>query len=713
VLGGVIILTGLPVPRLAMANSGIESCGDAYTPIYSVQGSGPSSPVTGAAVAIEGVVVGDFQGLDQKNGFFVQDPTGDGNPLTSDGIFVFAPSAPDVNIGDGVRVRGTVQEYSGLTEIAGVVQVWICSGGNAVTPTSLTLPMTALDDFERVEGMLVTFPQALTIAEYFNFDRYNEIVLASDIQYQPTAVAEPGAAALAVAAENALGRITLDDGSVVQNPDPAIHPNGAVFDLTNRFRGGDEVEDVTGAMDYAFGLYRVQPTMAANYTARNPRPAAPDEVGGSLRVASVSLFNYFLTIDSGLPICGPDLDQDCRGADTPEEWSRQRAKILDALVGLDSDIVGLVELENTTGVDPAADLVSGLNDIVGAGTYARIDTGVIGTDAIRVGLIYKPAVVSPVGSFAVLDSTVDASFLDEYNRPVLAQTFEATTGGERVTVAVSHLKSKGSSCDAIGDPDTGDGQGNCNLTREKAALALADWLATDPTGSGSAAALIIGDLNAYAKEDPVAALQTEGYTDLIALYGGTASYSYLFDGQRGYLDHALASAGLLDAVTGATIWHINADEPDILDYDMTFKKDAQDALYEPNGFRSSDHDPVLVGLDLCEGVAPVIDVSVTPDLLWPPNHKYVNVTATVTVSDNIDPDPSWTLVSVTSNEPDNGDDDGNTVNDIVIVDEDSFRLRAERSGAGTGRVYTITYRVTDSCGNSAIGSAAVRVPLSK
>jgi len=338
---------------------------------------------------------------------------------------------------------------------------------------------------------------------------------------------------------------------------------------------------------------------------------------------------------------------------------------------------------------------------------------VIGTDAIRVGLIYKPAVVSPVGSFAVLDSTVDASFLDEYNRPVLAQTFEATTGGERVTVAVSHLKSKGSSCDAIGDPDTGDGQGNCNLTREKAALALADWLATDPTGSGSAAALIIGDLNAYAKEDPVAALQTEGYTDLIALYGGTASYSYLFDGQRGYLDHALASAGLLDAVTGATIWHINADEPDILDYDMTFKKDAQDALYEPNGFRSSDHDPVLVGLDLCEGVAPVIDVSVTPDLLWPPNHKYVNVTATVTVSDNIDPDPSWTLVSVTSNEPDNGDDDGNTVNDIVIVDEDSFRLRAERSGAGTGRVYTITYRVTDSCGNSAIGSAAVRVPLSK
>jgi len=166
-------------------------------------------------------------------------------------------------------------------------------------------------------------------------------------------------------------------------------------------------------------------------------------------------------------------------------------------------------------------------------------------------------------------------------------------------------------------------------------------------------------------------------------------------------------------VTGATAWHINADEPDIIDYDMTFKKDAQDALYEPNAYRSSDHDPVINGLDVCDEIAPTLEVSVTPDTLWPANHKYVEVKATVVAADNFDPNPSVTLVSVTSNEPDNGDDDGDTVDDIVIVDDFTFNLRAERSGIGTGRVYTITYQVTDACGNATQQSATVSVPLSQ
>jgi predicted extracellular nuclease len=172
---------------------------------------------------------------------------------------------------------------------------------------------------------------------------------------------------------------------------------------------------------------------------------------------------------------------------------------------------------------------------------------------------------------------------------------------------VNHLKSKGSDCNAVDDPDTGDGQGNCNLTRLAAAQALVDWLATDPTGSGDADALIIGDLNSYDKEDPIDAILAgaddtlatfDDYTDLVYQYQGEFAYSYLFDGQLGYLDHALASPTMAAQVTGATVWHINADEPDILDYDMSFKQDPQDALFEPNAFRSSDHDPVIVGLDL-------------------------------------------------------------------------------------------------------------------
>ena len=264
-------------------------------------------------------------------------------------------------------------------------------------------------------------------------------------------------------------------------------------------------------------------------------------------------------------------------------------------------------------------------------------------------------------------------------------------------------------------------QGNCNLTRTLASQALVDWLAADPTGSGDNDFLIIGDLNAYDKEDPIDAvlagsddtlLTADDYNDLLIQFIGEYAYSYVFDGQLGYLDHALANQELLPEVIGTTVWHINADEPDILDYDMTYKQDAQDALYEPNAYRSSDHDPVIVGLGVCDEIAPTLEVSVSPDTLWPPNHKYVRITAAVTASDNFDPNPVIRLVSVSSNETDNGLDDGDTPVDIVIIDDFTFDLRAERSGIGSGRIYTITYEVTDACGNTTMQSATVIVPLS-
>ena len=583
----------------------IEACGDAFTPIYTIQGSGLASPIDGNVLATEGVVVGDFQ--DGKGGFFIQDPTGDSDIATSDGIFVYSTSL-DVNVGDRVRVRGTVDEYFDLTEITNVSQVWLCSTGNSVTPTEINLPVSSIDDFESYEGMLVKLTQQLYISEYFNFDRFGEVVLTTEHQFQPTAIFEPGSPEVAqLAQENQLSRITLDDGRSTQNPDPAIHPNGSVFDLTNLFRGGDILYDVTGTLDFNFGLYKIQPTQGAGYIPNNPRPIQPDDVGGGLKVVSFNVLNYFTTIDNGVPICGPSGDQECRGADTALEFERQRNKIISALAAMSADVVGLIEIENHPGDIPTENLVDGLNAVMGAGTYNYIPTGAIGTDAIRVAIIYKPASITPHGVYAILDSSVDSRFLDDYNRPVLAQTFQDNTTGGIITVAVNHLKSKGSSCDAIGDPDTGDGSGNCNLTRKSAAEALVDWLASDPTGSGDADFLIIGDLNSYDKEDPIDAIKAgtddvrgsaDDYTDLLLRFQGDFAYSYLFDGQYGYLDHALSSASLTAQVAGAATWHINADEPDILDYDTTFKLPPQQALYEPNAYRSSDHDPVIVGLNL-------------------------------------------------------------------------------------------------------------------
>lgn len=253
------------------------------------------------------------------------------------------------------------------------------------------------------------------------------------------------------------------------------------------------------------------------------------------------------------------------------------------------------------------DLVDGLNAAAGEGTYAAIMTGKIGTDEITVALIYKTASAFPSGVYAVLD---DPSFTDplnsgvQKNRPALAQTFFDKVNGGILTVVVNHLKSKGSSC---GPGDDDPEQGNCSLTRTLAAEALLDWLAQDPTNSQDLDFLILGDLNAFDKEDPISAIiagpddtadTLDDFTDLIFQFGGERAYSYLFDGQLGYLDHALASQALVPQIKIATIWHINADESDLLDYDMTYKKDAQDALYEPDAYRASDHDPIIVFLAL-------------------------------------------------------------------------------------------------------------------
>ncbi len=209
-------------------------------------------------------------------------------------------------------------------------------------------------------------------------------------------------------------------------------------------------------------------------------------------------------------------------------------------------------------------------------------------------------------TFDVLDSTDDPRFVDTANRPMISQTFDAVADGARFTVSVNHLKSKGSAC--AGDPDAGDGQGNCNLTRTAAAEAIVDHLATDPTGSGDEDFLVIGDLNSYDHEDPITALVTGGFVDEIKRFGGEEAYGYVFDGQAGYLDHALASTSLDSQVTGAQEWHLNADEPSVLDYDMTFKPDPVDAIYADDPYRSSDHDAVLVGLDLDAPEPPVADL---------------------------------------------------------------------------------------------------------
>lgn len=582
----------------AICNGGGSTSG---TFVHDVQGSGASSPMVGLTVTLEAVVVGDFQGTNQLKGFFIQeeDVDADTNSLTSEGLFVYdAGTGTNVSVGDRIRVTGTVSEFNGLTELTNVSVNVLNSGNSLPTAAAVNLPLTASDVLERYEGMSIQLPQQLAVTENYDLGRYGQVWLSSGGRLmQPTNIAAPGSAANAVQAQNDLNRILLDDGSTVQNPASIIYPAPQLTAL-NTLRSGDTVTGTVGVVDYSSNSYKVHAVQTPAFIETNARTIEPAAIAGNLRVASFNVLNYFNGDGQGggFPTS--------RGASSLTEFQRQRDKIIVAINSMRADIIGLMEIENDGYGTYSAiqDLVNGLNAAAPAGTsYAFINPGsILGNDEIAVGIIYKTQSVTPAGAAAILDSSVDSRFNDTKNRPVLAQTFVHNVSNGKIKVAVNHLKSKGSACTDVNDPDTGDGQGNCNLTRTNAAAALVDWLGSDPTQSGDQDFLIIGDLNAYAKEDPITTIKNGGFSDLIDSYlGADSAYSYIFKGQSGYLDHALASTSLKSQVMGVDLWHINADEPRALDYNVEYKSaDQVNSLYSNDAYRSSDHDPVIIGLTL-------------------------------------------------------------------------------------------------------------------
>ncbi len=627
-------------PNTMTANYGwsfTTAATSAVTKIHAIQGSGNTAAA--GTFTVEAIVVGDFQGVtgmndDKLDGLFIQeeDADADTDPATSEGIFVYCGSCPtNVIVGDKVRVTGASSEYYNMSQLnattAGAVTV-LSSGNSLPTPAAVTLPVpgvTATDltgaqtqinaYFEPFEGMLVHIAEQLSVTEYFELSRYGQLILAQGGRFRQftdtTLPSSTGYTAHLI--DMAQRTIILDDDSnqqnhaITQDPDiPIFHPTPGGFSITNYVRGGDTITHLMGVLHWSYaGLagtdaWRIRPVTEAfsyAFTAANPRLTTPADVGGTVKVASFNVLNYFTTL--GL-----------RGANSTAELDRQAAKIVAALMGLNADVIGVMEIQNNNGV-AIADLVGRLNAVAGAGTYAAIATGTVGTDEITVGLIYKPAKVTPVGSVQILSA---AAFTDpnatgtQKNRPAVAQMFEETIWGERFTVVVNHLKSKGSCPTSGPDMDQNDGQGCWNDTRQKAAAYLVGtWLPTLSASTGDPDFLIIGDLNAYRKENPITNIKNAGYTDLLDAKQGAPAYGYVFDGQLGYLDHALGSATLTLRVSGTAGWHINSDEVNLLDYNDTVQdsgeapydvKPAATTLYEANAYRSSDHDPVLVGLNM-------------------------------------------------------------------------------------------------------------------
>ncbi|NHZ61766.1 ExeM/NucH family extracellular endonuclease [Massilia sp. CCM 8694] len=589
--------------------------------IPQIQGAGAASPFANVSVSTEGVVTHKV-----SNGYFIQDANGDGDPATSDGLFVFTGTAPTVALGDLVRVKGTIVEYKPTgalrtyTEMKDVTGTDVLGGGNSVTPVNIAFEPGI--DLARYEAMLVNITNTLTVNQTSYLGDRGELTLSVGRRETATNRFRPGTPeALALAAANAGNQLVLDDSRFV-TPPPATPPCADVVACSGipylgqdgTVRAGDTVDKLVGVLDFgAIGgggaAFKIQPAAAPSFTRSNPRLAAPELPVGNVKVASANVLNFFTTFLDGADAWGgtgqgckvgsTTRAANCRGADNLPEFVRQRDKIVAELKAIDADVVGLMEIQNND--DIAVDyLVRQLNAAIGFDTYAYVPKpAATGTDAIRVAMIYKPARLALVGAALSDGDAVN-------NRPPMAQTFKAGNGAT-FSVIVNHLKSKGG-CGSGANADLGDGQSCNNATRVLQAQRLAGYFIPHVVASaGDPDVLVIGDMNAHGFEDPIHLLNQAGLVNQLERFVRPAGipYSYVFDGESGYLDHALASASLDAQVVGATEWHTNADEPTVIDYNTDAKSAAAQALFKNDAFRSSDHDPVVVALNLAPAYADV------------------------------------------------------------------------------------------------------------
>ncbi|GAC1489118.1 MAG: hypothetical protein NVS2B15_06550 [Pseudarthrobacter sp.] len=376
-------------------------------------------------------------------------------------------------------------------------------------------------------------------------------------------------------------------------------------------------------LGYANNAWKLQPLTQlteANKDTVQPasfgatRTDAPANVGGNVKIASFNVLNYFTTTGDTLAGCKFYTDRagnpitvqsgcNARGAANAENLKRQQDKIVAAISKSGADLVSLMEVENSAQFgkdrdDALAKLVDALNvETPGIWDYVRTPANappLADEDMIRTAFIFKKASAEPVGESIILnDTTAFASA-----RKPLAQVFKPVGAADdkKFIAIANHFKSKGS---AATPDDTDKGQGNSNLARTAQAQSLLTFSDELQKSKGTDKVFLIGDFNSYAHEDPMNVFRAAGYVnqdEKAKNADGSAKHSYLFGGLVGSLDHILASPAANAVVTGADIWNINSVESVALEYSR-FNSNVTN-YYAPDQFRASDHDPVVVGLDL-------------------------------------------------------------------------------------------------------------------
>ncbi|WP_249126528.1 ExeM/NucH family extracellular endonuclease [Aeromonas popoffii] len=629
---------------------------DQLIPVPAIQGPGSSSPLvpTGKfeseqTYATRGVVTQVVNGL--YKGFFIQDLRGDEDPASSDGLFVYSTQTNSAIVpGAEVCVSGKVKEYFNQTQL-NADQLVVTQPMVALLPAVDLVPVageTLHQLLERHEGMLVRLvpESSLVVTRNFSFDydgKRNNLVLAygAPLIKSTQKFAALSEEASQWALRNQQNQLVVETDA--KAPDGVL-PWYPAFNAEDGYlRIGDKLNGLEGALGYSYNLFRLVANNRIDSSDIDhsgwDRVETPELAeAGDLRVASFNVLNFFTTVVGG----DANPTGSNRGALTVAEFELQRTKIVSAITRLNADVVGLMEIENNGygGNSAIANLVEALNAAQSdeADHYRWIaspDGQPIGTDAITVGLIYRPASVTPQGAANLIELPVQqAEAHDASGKPVainqgmresLLQQFSSPKGDAPLTLVVNHLKSKGSACfedypDYV-STDPLDGQGHCNALRVSAAKVLGERLK-----ALSGDLLLIGDLNAYGMEDPIRVLTSYdpaaqprqimsasfttlagqpyeesgsalgkgyGFVNLNTRFHGTDTYSYSYEGELGNLDHALANPSLAAKVIGIEDWHINSAESNFFEYGSKYTGQ----LAKSDGpFSASDHDPVLVAI---------------------------------------------------------------------------------------------------------------------
>ena len=612
----------------------------APTPIHDIQGAGHRSPLNGTLVKnVPGVVTAK-----RTNGFYMQDPSADADPATSEGIFVFTSSTPTVSVGDAVSVRGTVQEFRPggassanltVTELTGV-SVTKYSSGNALpaaivigadrTPPTEVIeddaasgdvetsgifdPATdGIDFWESLEAMLVSIPDPVITGPSNSF---NEISVLANNGAGATSRSAHGGVIITAGDKNP-EKIVVDDEvlKVLGLPFPTQ------INVGDHFAGS-----VTGVVDYNFGLFMLEltgtPTKVAGGLARETTtaPAAHE-----LTIATFNVEN----LDPGDPTF---------------------ATMADLIVNrlLSPDVISLEEIQDNNGetndgtVDATLTLTKLRDAVVAAGgpTYLwreidpvdlqdggapggnirqalffRSDRGLSFVDRPGAGSTTPNSVVSVGGgpqlqySPGRIDPTNSA--FNSSRKPLAA---ELTYNGHHLFVIANHFNSKGGD-----DPLWGHRQPpvlSSEVQRQQQANIVKGFVQDILALDALAEVVVLGDLNDFEFSNPVMTLTSAPLNDLIGTLAPSERYTYVFEGNSQTLDHILVSNSLLAQHARTDVVHVNSEFWD----------------------QASDHEPQVATLPLLDTTPPTITLAQAPG----PNGNGWNNTdvgVTFTCADNV------------------------------------------------------------------------------